>query len=86
MDILLKMAKDVNHRFYPIWCFAVKTGLRSGEMYALQWSDIDFERDLISITKQWTKKDGFSPTKSSENRLVPISQDLKGFLMELKRS
>ena len=86
VDTLLKMAKEVNHRFYPIWCFAVKTGLRSGEMYALQWSDIDFERGLISITKQWTKKDGFSPTKSRENRLVPISQDLKGFLLELKRS
>lgn len=51
VDTLLKKAKDLNHRFYPIWCFAVKTGMRSGEMYALLWSDIDFERNLVSVSK-----------------------------------
>lgn len=86
VETLLKNAKDANHRFFPIWCFAVKTGLRSGEMYALLWSDIDFERGLISVTKQWTKKDGTTTTKSRENRVVPISSDLSNFLMELKKS
>ena len=86
VETLLKAAKYANHRFYTIWCFAVKTGLRSGEMYALLWSDIDFERGLISVTKQWTKKDGTTPTKSRENRVVPISNDLSCFLMELKKS
>ena len=86
VETLLATAKDSNHRFYPVWCFAVKTGMRSGEMYALLWSDVDFERGLISVTKQWTKKDGTTPTKSRENRVVPISQDLKEFLLELKKS
>lgn len=86
VETLLFSAKESNHRFYPIWCFAVKTGMRSGEMYALQWSDIDFERNLISVTKQWTKKDGVTPTKTGDNRVVPISQDLKGFLLELKQA
>jgi integrase len=86
VEILLRSAKDTNHRFYPIWCFAVKTGMRSGEMYALQWSDIDFERRLISVNKQWTKKDGTTQTKTGDNRLVPISNDLLSFLMELKNS
>lgn len=86
VETLLAVAKDSNHRFYPVWCFAVKTGMRSGEMYALLWSDVDFERGLISVTKQWTKKDGTTPTKSRENRVVPISQDLKEFLLELQKS
>lgn len=86
VEILLRSAKDTNHRFYSIWCFAVKTGMRSGEMYALQWSDIDFERRLISVNKQWTKKDGTTQTKTGDNRLVPISNDLLSFLIELKNS
>lgn len=86
VETLLSAAKESNHRFYPIWCFAVKTGMRSGEMYALLWSDIDFERSLISVTKQWTKKDGITQTKSGDNRVVPISQDLRSFLIELKKT
>lgn len=31
--------------------FGFATGMRIGEIFALQWSDIDFERESISITK-----------------------------------
>lgn len=37
-----------------IWLFpfvALMTGLRKGELLALQWKDIDFERNEISVTK-----------------------------------
>lgn len=60
------------------------TGMRSGEMYALKWTDIDLESKLISVTKQWTNKNGIGPTKTQKSRVVPISQDLLGFLKELK--
>ena len=60
--------------------------MRSGKMYALVWSDIDFERSLISVTKQWTKKHGLTQTKSGDNRVVPICQDLKSFLIKLKKA
>lgn len=84
-EIFLQAAKDTNHRFYSIWAFALKTGMRSGEMYALKWSDVDLEAGIISVTKQWTNKIGFAPTKTRENRVVPISPDLKEFLIELMR-
>ncbi|MDB5038085.1 MAG: hypothetical protein JWQ35_1613 [Bacteriovoracaceae bacterium] len=83
-EILLKNAKETKHRFYPVWAMALKTGMRSGEMYALRWSDIDFETEMISVSKQWTSKDGLHPTKSGRNRLVPVSPDLKKFLAEMK--
>ena len=38
------------------------------------------------MTKQWTKKDGITQTKSGDNRVVPISQDLRVFLIELKKA
>lgn len=84
VDVLLKEGKLVGHRFYSIWVFALMTGMRSGEMYALKWSDMDLDAKTISVTKQWTSKNGYCPTKSRRNRVVPISDALLKFLKELK--
>ena len=83
-DSLLGRAKETHHRFYPVWVFALMTGMRSGEMVALRWSDIDFETGLISVTKQWTSKDGLHETKANRNRVVPINPELEAYLKELK--
>jgi integrase len=48
-EIFLKEAKAVNHRFYEIWVMALLTGMRSGEMFALKWTDIDFDARIISV-------------------------------------
>jgi len=84
-DLLLRFAKECNHRFYYHWAFALFTGMRSGEMYALRWNDIDLETGLISVAKQWTSKDGLHQTKSNRNRVVPISAELRLLLAELKK-
>lgn len=84
-DLLLRLAKECRHRFYYHWAFALFTGMRSGEMYSLRWSDIDLETGLISVTKQWTSKDGLHHTKSNRNRVVPISAELRLLLTELKK-
>ncbi|MCM0606939.1 MAG: tyrosine-type recombinase/integrase [Xanthomonadaceae bacterium] len=39
--------------WYPIWALALMTGMRSGELYALSWKDIDWENNLITINKAW---------------------------------
>lgn len=83
-ELLLKAAKETNHSFYPVWAFALMTGMRSGEMYALKWSDVDLDAGILHVTKAWTSKTGISPTKTRENRVVPISPDLKVLLSELK--
>ena len=41
-------------RSADIWLFpfiAIYTGMRKGEILALQWKDIDFDKGLISVTK-----------------------------------
>ncbi len=63
---------------------ALGTGMRSGELFALLWTDIDFDGRTISVTKQWTNKNGTCPTKTLRSRVVPISDDLLKFLKELK--
>ena len=88
VDIFLREAKRCNHRFYPVWVVALMTGMRSGEMYALKWTDVDFEGRTISVTKAWSSKikenDGIGDTKTKRHRIVPISDDLFQFLRETK--
>jgi integrase len=84
VEIFLREAKLTRHRLYPAWFMALKTGMRSGELMALTWNDIDLEGRIISVSKQWTSKAGFAPTKTKRSRVVPISEDLGVFLKELK--
>ena len=84
VETLLQKAKNENHRFYPVWVLGLWTGMRSGELMALLWSDVDFENRTISLTKQWTNKNGITPTKNYGSRIIPISAELEKFLKELK--
>ena len=84
VGIFLREARVTNHRFYPVWTMALMTGMRSGELFALKWSDIDLEARIISVSRQWTNKNGFGTTKTQRNRVVPISDDLLKFLKELR--
>ncbi len=80
----LKEAQITGHRFYPIWVMALFTGMRSGELYALKWSDIDLENGIIHVSKSWSSKNGFTSTKSQKSRVVPISNELNSFLKAWK--
>ncbi|MBY0414041.1 MAG: site-specific integrase [Bdellovibrionales bacterium] len=84
IDTLLYQAKLRDHPFYNHWVMALLTGMRTGELHALMWTDIDFENRVISVTKSWSKVDGTGPTKSSKNRYIPISTELEMFLKNLK--
>lgn len=86
VKILLTEAFRIDHPFRYIWAVALMTGLRSGELYALKWSDVDLENNYISINQSWTSKNGFGPTKNYDNRSVPISSELSLLLKRIKLS
>jgi len=52
-----------------------ETGARAGEVFALKWSDIDFERRVLRIAGE----------KGSEPRVFKISAKLVGMLNQLPR-
>ena len=67
-----------------IWIFpfiAIYTGMRKGEILALQWRDIDFEKNLIRVTKSVEHigdKPRIKPPKTKAGiRLVPLPLPLK---------
>jgi integrase len=82
VEKLLSEAKVTNHYFYPVWVAALKTGMRSGELNALLWSDVDLEGRMIHVTKSWSSKNGVKSTKNERNRVIPISDDFLSFLRE----
>jgi integrase len=82
---LLSYAANVGHPWYPIWALALSTGMRSGELYALEWDQVDFENKLIHVCRNWTNRTGYGPTKGRYWRSVPIeSSQVLGFLKEEK--
>jgi integrase len=84
VEVFLREAQITHHRFYPIWALALMTGMRSGELFALRWTDADFDNRTISVSRQWTSKNGFGPTKTQRSRIVPISESLLAYLKEMK--
>jgi integrase len=84
VKIFLEEAARVQHRFYPVWVTALMTGMRSGELYALKWTDLDFDGRTISVSRAWNSKCGITPTKTRRTRVVPMAEDLVTFLKELK--
>jgi len=51
---------------------ASQTGMRIGELQALQWSDIS--DDMITVSKSWSPVFGIGPTKNGKTRYVPITE------------
>ena len=84
IKVFLNKAYYLKHPYYEIWSMALMTGMRSGELQALLWTDVDFANQYISVNKSWSSRNGVGPTKSSHTRSVPISKTLAKLLKELK--
>ncbi len=69
---------------------ALNTGMRESEIFALQWSDINFETKKIKVSKQLLfqdKKWCFCPLKTrNAYRSINISDGFCDYLMDLKHS
>lgn len=81
---LLNHARSVSCEWYPIWCMALYTGMRNGELYALTWDKVNLNNKKILVNISWNNKDGFKDTKSGDDRFVEIAPNLLVILKELK--
>ena len=82
---LLAEARRGNHPWYYVWSGAMLTGMRSGELQALLWTDIDWDNKMLSVNKSYNcKLRGTKCTKSGMVREVPISSELLALLKEIK--
>ena len=65
--------------FRELCIAAVSTGMRMGELIALEWSNIDFVRKVIAVQNS----DKFT-TKSKKNRVIPMNERLWRMLANRK--
>lgn len=85
--LFLRYAKE--SRFYPLYELALSTGMRSGELRGLQWSDIDFTNKIIHVTHTLVYYDGKtfldSPKTQSSAREIPMLNNVERLLKQHRR-
>lgn len=82
---LLSEARRVGHPWFPVWAFALLTGMRSGELFALHWSAVNLNNRMIRVFKSYCRRrKAEKSTKSGYWRSVPISPSLLKLVLELK--
>ncbi|KIC04433.1 integrase [Ligilactobacillus ruminis DPC 6832] len=87
-----KLARTIEQNLTPrhpipyVIYTAIYTGMRLGEITALEWSDIDFDKRTISINKTWSSvtRKAKSPKTESSNRVIVVNRRLLDVLLQLK--
>lgn len=90
--------KCIIHRNGMIILLDLYTGMRQGEILALTWKDIDFNKNTISINKQLSRMKNFDEniptkttlevrnyTKNSKDRVISVSPRIAEFLSEYRK-
>lgn len=87
-QIFLEYAKNTRH--YPLYELALSTGMRSGELRGLQWSDVDFQERKIYITHTLVYLHGeyrlSSPKTISSERDIPMLDNVYSLLKEQRKN
>jgi integrase len=86
LEYLLDVAKD--SYYYPIFYFAVSTGLRESEILGLRWRDLDLNILSISVNQVLYKRSGITTFKEPKTvhsrRRVAMTNKLAAFLREYR--
>ena len=76
--------------YYELFLLDLSTGLRRGELMALQWDDLDFETGVLNVNKQVYQVNGelqFSEPKTKNSiRKIVLPPSVVGVLREYKKT
>ena len=88
----LFMRYSKTSQFYDLYIVALGTGMRSGELRALQWSDIDFDNKIIHVNgtlkyvaKAREKYMIDEPKSETSKRDIPMLENLVSVLREHRK-
>ncbi len=74
---------EVAPEWQNLFATAVYTGMRRGELIALQKRDVDLPGGTITVTRSWEA----NTTKSGKPRVVPLHSELRRYLVDaMKKS
>lgn len=85
-DQKLFLRSIIGSLYEYVFRFVLQTGLRTGELIALRWSDIDLDKGTLTVkrTAHYHKETGwtFGKTKTKAgNRVIPLTNEAKNILM-----
>ena len=90
--LFLKGVKETCPSFYPIFSFMLETGVRVGEVCALRWEDVDFEKKVVDIRhslKYYIRNKVYmeigAPKTAKSIRQIPLTQIALDNLSEEKQ-
>jgi len=76
IEELFTVAQNIDDMFHKTISILLLTGMRRGELFSLEWSEVNFETSFIILSQY--------KTKSKKRRTIPISPVLKDLLLTLK--
>lgn len=79
VDRFLAAARMEGDDVFALYAVAVFTGMRAGEIAALEWGDVNLDQRIITVARSFG-----GPTKSDAVRRVPILDALLPILREWK--
>jgi integrase len=83
---LIRAARRQAGPSFAAWLqVAAFTGMRPGELDALRWDAVDFERGRILVAEQWSTTGRFTLPKNGKRRWAPLTAPAREALLGLPR-
>jgi integrase len=79
----------VGHPLEALFVLALDTGMRQGELFALLWSDVDFENGCVQAQRSLEEVNGrhrVKETKSGRGRRIDVSRFALGILANHRKA
>lgn len=73
LELLWTELAKVEDVYLHIARFAVESGLRVGELLALDWPNVDMLNGRVHVEHQWNERDGLLDPKDRETRVVHLT-------------
>lgn len=84
LERLIVAAKNVDDRAELVVLLGAEAGLRAGEMIGLEWADIDFKANLLTVNRNVWKGVTGAP-KGGNSRTIPMTGRLR-FALKAQRT
>lgn len=84
VSAILSVAKARSELEYALFLFAFETGMRSGELIALEWTDIDWVNKTVHVSKSIVEGKEKAPKTNAGKRVVELSEKALEALTILK--
>jgi integrase len=77
----MKKNRPENAAYFAVGFY---TGMRTGEIMALKWGDIDFQKNTITVRRTTTRGKVKESTKNNKDREIDIPEELDSYLAHQK--